>query len=515
MAFDDQLEALHRFARGEVQEVNSTKKNAVIYTRVSSKEQTENLSLDTQLQAILKFAQNQSYSIVSTFGGTYESAKDDEREEFQRMLNFVKRNKGEVNSILVYSFDRFSRSGANSIFLSEQLRQQGIQIVSVTQPTNTFTPSGELHQNIMMVFSHFDNQLRKQKTIAGMKERLLRGYWTGIAPKGYDYDRKQREKPLVQTPLAKVVKRAFYLKAVDGLSNAEILRKLEPLGLKVNQKSLSKIFSNPIYAGYLSNKLLDGQLVKGNHKAIVSKEIFLRANESKRQIGNRIRQTEANVNVPLKNFVLCSSCMTCRLTGYEMKARGIWYYKCSKKSCCHNVSAEKLHSMFFGLLKRMTIDKRLKPKLKLKLISHYKSLNEGKQDEVRRLKAQLIEIQKELDLLEERYALGKIQEGVYEKVSAKRLDVKQDLERKLFGLIPQNKSNIEEFVDFALNLASNLHKAWKHADVTEKTRIQNFVFPNGIIYNSVERKITARQLEVIMTQLYKMNDDRYLEGGIN
>ena len=50
--------------------------------------------------------------VVADFGGTFESAKSDERKEFQKMLTYVKRNK-EIDAIIVYSYDRFSRTGPN------------------------------------------------------------------------------------------------------------------------------------------------------------------------------------------------------------------------------------------------------------------------------------------------------------------------------------------------------------------------------------------------------------------
>jgi DNA invertase Pin-like site-specific DNA recombinase len=46
--------------------------------------------------------------VMEYFGGTFESAKSDERKEFQKMLTYVKRNK-EIDTIIVYSYDRFSR----------------------------------------------------------------------------------------------------------------------------------------------------------------------------------------------------------------------------------------------------------------------------------------------------------------------------------------------------------------------------------------------------------------------
>ena len=67
--------------------------DGVIYTRVSTYEQMmENGSLETQLKLDEEFATKNRIKIVSYFGGKHESAKTDGRKEFQRMLDFVKKN---------------------------------------------------------------------------------------------------------------------------------------------------------------------------------------------------------------------------------------------------------------------------------------------------------------------------------------------------------------------------------------------------------------------------------------
>src|SRR5690349_21214725 len=82
-------------------------KNCVIYTRVSSKEQAEtNTSLDSQKRYCEEYAQKHGYVVKFYFGGTYESAKGDERKEFKKMLEYARKNKS-IDTILVYSYDRF------------------------------------------------------------------------------------------------------------------------------------------------------------------------------------------------------------------------------------------------------------------------------------------------------------------------------------------------------------------------------------------------------------------------
>src|SRR5580693_3514367 len=137
---------------------DSNKKNAVIYTRVSTKEQAENNdSLETQKKYCHQLAEKQDITILGQFGGTYESAKTDGRKEFKRMLDFVNNSNDKIGFIVVYSLDRFSRSGGSAIHIAEELKKSGIHIISCTQPTDTKTSSGTFQQNIQFLFSQYDN----------------------------------------------------------------------------------------------------------------------------------------------------------------------------------------------------------------------------------------------------------------------------------------------------------------------------------------------------------------------
>ena len=82
----------NQFAKGN-KENNINSSMSVIYTRVSSKDQLNNASLDTQMKYCKQYAEDNNLRVVECFGGTYESAKNDERKEFQKMLSFVKRRK--------------------------------------------------------------------------------------------------------------------------------------------------------------------------------------------------------------------------------------------------------------------------------------------------------------------------------------------------------------------------------------------------------------------------------------
>jgi site-specific DNA recombinase len=345
----NEFDLIQSFAKGKASDnTKQSVKNAVIYTRVSTKEQADtNQSLETQKKYCLQYALKHDLNILGFFGGTYESAKTDERNEFNRMIRFVKNQKEGVSAILVYSLDRFSRTGDNAIFISSELKKQGISIVSVTQPIDVSTHSGVLHQNIQFIFSKYDNDLRREKCIAGMKEKLLRGEWTGVAPIGYCYDRNGGKGKVVPGEKGKLIARAFELKA-QGLTNTEIATGLHQLGLRLDKKRLSELLRNPFYCGYIAHSLLDGQVIKGRHEPLISEELFLKVNDALKKNAFGYKHNK-DINVPLKNFVRCAKCDT-PFTGYIVKKKNLHYYKCNRIGCRCNRSAKSMHGLFTDLL---------------------------------------------------------------------------------------------------------------------------------------------------------------------
>jgi len=82
---------------------------AVIYVRVSTKEQTENLSLPTQLRACEEYCRRQGYEILERFHEEGESAKTTDRSQLQNLLTFCRLNKGRVHFVVVFNLTRFAR----------------------------------------------------------------------------------------------------------------------------------------------------------------------------------------------------------------------------------------------------------------------------------------------------------------------------------------------------------------------------------------------------------------------
>ena len=504
------------FAKGASE--NSARKNlrnAVIYTRVSTKEQADtNQSLDTQKKYCLQYALKNELNVLGFFGGTYESAKTDERNEFNRMIRFVKNQKEGVSHILVYSLDRFSRTGDNAIFISSELKKQGISIVSVTQPIDVSTHSGVLQQNIQFIFSKYDNDLRKEKCVAGMKEKLLRGEWIGYPPSGYSYDRSGggKEQRIVINERGNQIKQAFLLKASKGLTNTEIAEITSRMGERLTNNRLTEILRNPFYCGYISHNLLEGEMVKGKHEPLISEEIFLQANDLLKKNAYGYKHLDKNENIPLRNFVRCADCET-PWVGYIVKKKGLYYYKCNKIGCRCNRSAKLIHQSFEKFLRTYQIDQRFIDPIKDQLLYTYQSFTSTDKEGLRALKQNLSEIETKIEKIEERFAFGDIDRDVFEKVGGKLKEEKKKIEAQLEG--PKNKlSNPSEFIVKALKICSNLSNLLVSADYDGKRNLQEILFPGGIMYDKKIDDYRTINVNVIieLTRLFSNNSEHEKSG---
>ena len=474
---------LNQFAKGKQDVATQTViQNCVIYTRVSSKEQADtNQSLEWQKKYCDEYAIKHNLNVLGCFGGTYESAKSDERKEFNRMLKFVKTCRQPIRYILVYSLDRFSRTGDSAIYISSELKKTGVNIMAVTQPIDTNSHAGALQQNIQFIFSKYDNDLRRQKSIDGMREKLLRGEWLGSVPTGYEYDRTHhhKEQRIIINEKGQHIKQAFEWRAL-GYTYDMIVAKLKPLGINIHKQALTDMFKNPFYCGLLSHNFLGGELVKGNHEALISEALFLKVNQVKKVDGFKVNK--ANDNLPLKVFVRDAE-SGIPFTGYLVKKKGLFYYKVNKIGVKVNRSVTIMHNKFKELLSDYTISEKYIEPLITQLGYTWDNLTESSKSEKQSIATKLNEVEKNLELLERRHAYGEIKMDIFEKFSAELYTQQNQLLEELEKLA-QNLSNPKELINYTAHTASKLPTVWASGDYHKKQIFQNTIFPQGLAYDA-------------------------------
>ena len=486
-----QFQTFAKFTKQKTIQNNKT----VIYTRVSDVKQQDNTSLDSQKKYCTDYALKKALEICGYFGGTVESAKTDDRKEFKRMLAFVKQKK--IANIIAYSIDRFSRAGASAIATVEELSKKGINVLSVTQPVKAGTSTGSFFQNIHLLFSKYDNDQRREKTITGMRQRLLNGYWIGTTPFGYKNCRNEQNKPIIiPDDNARWVKKMFQWKAKENISNVEIVKRLDKCGLKIYKQRLTRIFRNPVYCGLITHGLLDGQIIKGIHEPIVSRALFLRVNGIQARNPQDYKQNKANENLPLKGFAQCKNCND-SLTGYIVKRKGIYYYKCKTIGCSCNRNANALHDQFEELISKYQIDPNLMAPLKIQLEHTFKYFNKSNEDNAASLKYNLKALNEKIEKIEERFVLGEIDGDLYQKFIGKFREDKEGIEQEIENSNLKS-SNLENYINQSLKLLANLNNIWASGNYNTKQNLQKLLFPNGIVYDRENDEVRTSKVNVFL-----------------
>lgn len=500
---------VQQLAKKEHQSKWRTGNEVVGYTRVSDNSQMDNTSLETQKKDAIRFAERRGLIIKEFFGGIVESAKTDERKEFKRMLQYVKKEKS-ISAILVYSYERFSRS-EYAIQLSRELAKQGVKVLSVIQEIDVTSASGRLQQDIFYAFGNYDNGLRKEKTVRGMVENLLNGYWVGVCPFGYT-NLKVREKAKYHEYIinedGKILKQAFQLKAEGKLNNLEIVEKMKKRGSTIKYKSFVRILNNPFYCGYITHSLIPGKSIKGKHPALVSEELFFKANNVVATNPHKgISKKSKKPALPLKSF-LRSEQTGIPFTGYFQK--GFYYYKTRAKTEAVNVRADFLNQLFEAELAKLQVNEQLRSQIEMLTTELVKRKLEEQINEVQSAKKQAKELETKLENLEQRFIDGDLTKELFEKYSSK---YKEELKQINGNNVESqfDSSNLEKAIKKSFEIACNPLQAWLSADYDDKQRLQYLIFPDGIMYNKEKRIVRTTRVNslfVLMSSAARVSEEK-------
>ena len=152
------------------------------------------------------------------------------------------------------------------------------------------------------------------------------------------------------------------------------------------------------------------EIIKGKYEPLIDEATFNKVNGLS-SAGYEHR--EITDEFPLKRHVRCSDCGG-YLTGYTVKARGRNYYKCNKKGCKSNHSADKMHSKYVGLLNCYQIPHELIPVLTGVFEKVFKEHNDMKAETRKMLLKRQTECNNKLIKLQVRNGLGEISNEVYQ-----------------------------------------------------------------------------------------------------
>lgn len=474
--------------------MNNTKnKNAVIYCRVSTKEQVEEgNSLVTQESLCREFAIKNGYEILSVFIEQGESAKTTHRTEFQKLLTFCTNKKNAVNAVITYKIDRIARNSDDYSQIRLLLKRYSVEIKSTTENFED-TPAGRFMENIIANVAQFDNDVRTERSINGMKGAVREGRYVWTAPTGYSNTRISGKATIAHSKLAHLVQEAFE-EVAKGLKKPEEIRKsLLNKGLKSNlNRPLSKsqfyaMLKNKLYAGWI---IKFGECHKGLFEPIISDELFDQVQRVLKFGERRERYyLRENPNFPLRRFIKHPSGI--KLTGsYSQGRSGKYpYYRFRNEKISYR--KEILERQFCDFLDTYKIDPNYINRLKELVAKQIDKLHEDKGKLSKEIEAQISELKTRQSLLIQKNIQAVISDSILKEHLGR-------IEEELFKLtanlynIPTKVPVYESLLDDIREILEKPSICWANSPFTTRIKLQWFYFPQGIVLNLSKCRTTKK-----------------------
>lgn len=245
-----------------------------LYLRISTAEQKDNFSLETQERDLLRYVEFMSYRGWYTkpewIFTEQASAGNMDREELQELLRLAKSQKIEV--FLIWSVDRLSRKLEDLIHIFATLSKLNISLCSYKENMDFTNPFGKAALYISGMFAELERDNIKIRTEEGKKTSARAGnYIGGWVPYAYEKvaNPSGRGSKLKLVPEeTEWVKQIFHWYIYDKKGFAEIAHELNRLGVSKGKSvrpedryttwkpaRIKDILTNDIYRGeYIANR---------------------------------------------------------------------------------------------------------------------------------------------------------------------------------------------------------------------------------------------------------------------
>lgn len=497
---------------------NKFKIRAVIYARVSTKEQSEGkFSIPDQISVCKKVIIDRGWELVREpyIDSGISGHLLEERRGLQSLLNDARQHLFDL--VVVKDFDRFARNRAAATIVREELKELFIQTYALSTPVEPKDPKhydptdddlGIMVEGYSDTMSEIERNKIRRRMMMGKVAVAKSGRIPNNVPYGYKIHRSLDEHGKIQRTIlvdedaAKTVQWMFneYLK---GKGMLDIAFQLNQRGTKAprgqlwrrqavkyilrNQTYIGKVLWGWRHADYKKNqqrKLRQhkGIIEKGEHKPIVSDEIFQLAQKEKQIRGNSQKgraKLSRGLLTGIAKCIRCGSGVTYITRHHKRSHKNPrWKDTTTHEYLCGGykysgicqrrvMSAEKLETFVLGQIKNLINNPIAKERL---IFDRNIKLDSDLKDDYKRAERGLAEIPRKLQRQQEAYEAGLITLEEYG-VAVKRLRNEENIYRAVTGdyeiKLQQLNSRQTELEKFVSNL-ENFDVLWDNALLEEK-----------------------------------------------
>jgi site-specific DNA recombinase len=451
--------------------------NVVYFTYVRKSTDVEDkqvLSVEAQMVELRKFARDNNLQVAGVIIEK-KSAKTPGRPKFNKMLERIQA--GEANGILSWHPDRLARNsidGGQIVYLLDQTHLQSLKF-----PTFWFenTSQGKFMLSIAFGQSKYYIDNLAENTKRGLRQKIRRGEFPGLAPVGYINDVRVHI-IVVDKRRAPLVAQAFKLYSVGDKRLVDIADFLASKGIKTSgglplkKDQIKKMLTNPIYYGHFRYA---GEVYEGKHVPIISKKLFDRVQATLEQRGHK--RKGANEPQALCGLLVCGRCgmaITAEKKVKHQKNGNVHeyiYYRCSRKHkmiVCKEptITEPLLVAQLSDMLQSYALPKSWAQELETLLTRDEQKAEQDSSVYIANSQVKVAGLQVKLKRLLDSYLDQDIDQSTYRAKQAELMSEKKTIEEQIGTLTITDRAWVEPLREW-LKQASDLNTIAKTAEPRE------------------------------------------------
>ena len=467
-------------------------KRVILYIRVSTTDQKYfGNSLSNQLSMLQEFCKKNGIIIVQEFIEDY-SGKNFNRPEFIKLHKYARENKQNIDYVLVYKWDRFSRDVLETMNMKATFDKLDIEINCPEQWINHEDPNQFLMFLINIGVPEVDNRIRAGRTIEGIRSNQKSGRWVSSQPKGYISGRDAFGKVLMQPDpnTAHLITSLFKDYALGIYSQNELRALPEYKGLNLTASNISRMLKQVAYAGQIRVKAYKSEpeiIVDALHEPLVTIEVF---NKVQVQLNKKSRYKQKaktiNPNFPLRGHLICCRCGK-NLTGSSSKGQAgakYSYYHCNtKKGCNERVRIADAHKAVDDYLIKINPNSEVCDLFERILAEKYENTQTTNKELVKKFEADKNKLiskdEKLLNALLNETISDSTYKGEHIKIEHKIIELDVDISK-----LNTHQNETMKFVKYGIHFFKNMNHFFESADVTIKQKLLSSIFREKLIFEN-------------------------------
>jgi site-specific DNA recombinase len=460
---------------------DATRKHAVIYARVSSKEQEkEGFSIPAQFKLLKEYAAAQSFTIAQEYVDV-ETAKHTGRAAFGEMVAYFKKRPSN-RVLLVEKTDRLYRNLKDWVTIDEldaeiHFPKEGVVLSRESRSSEKF-----MHGiKVLMAKNYIDNLSEEARK--GMQEKAEQGIWPTKTPLGYRNVAGPDGKKVIEPDpeIAPQIARLFEAYATGNQSLKDAAREARASGLAyprsgapVPVSTVHTILRNRLYSGDFD---WNGKRFTGHHTPIVSRDLWEQVQDVlDGRHASKLRRSKHDF--AFSGLIACGHC-GCALVGEIKKQRYVYYHCTGFRGKCPEpyVREEVLARAFTAELGRLTFDDEVLAWVRDALRQSHADEKREHDAAITRLQAEYHRLQDRIDTMYVDKLDGRIDAAFFDRLAAQWRDEQARCLRDTERHQAANQSYLEEGIHL-IELARSAQRLFERQDAQQKRRLLSFVVSN-------------------------------------